>query len=243
VAWTVNIQRDDGLGIFKKFTRHDHAVNFFEHNLYDAIKSYAGLDTSWGRKAYDDFHYKSRVKEPFTIVIKGIGFDGDLTTTEKGTKLSSISKKRNPKREATTKQLAWRKKFAAMAKAGKFTKKKRTRKNPAKRRLKSAPIRAKKEGALRRAARGRKKPLISASGGGRTTIKKNAKRRVGKGFVVRGTKPTKTGYSYYYLSDSKFITAKANATRYKTRSACNLRMRNIIKRLPFAIKEITCVAV
>ena len=153
---------------------------------------------------------------------------------------------------ATRKQLAWRKKFGEMAKAGKFRKKKKTAKrNPrkkvaakkttTKRRIRPAPIRsAKKSNVIRRKAAGRTLPATQSQA--RALKTKKVKRNPSQ-FAIQGVKPTKSGYEFYYLKGDRFVKTIGAAQKWRTRPACHLKMREVLKKLPFAIREIRCVKV
>ena len=151
------------------------------------------------------------------------------------------------KRKPTAKQLAWRKKFAAMAKAGKLRKKKRTTKrktanrNPsfkAKRKaVKRAPIRAKRAASTYRKAKGRKKTLTASQKATSVAVKRNPSK-----FLIRGVQKKRNGYDYYYLTPKDHFSSDIRKSkRFTTRAKTTAKMREIQHKLPFAIDSITCV--
>lgn len=96
---------------------------------------------------------------------------------------------RNPKRKFSAKQIAAQKRFAAMAKAGKFSKRKKS------------PLAKYKKGLTTRekAAIARYKNPVRA-GAKRKPAKRNPPPRTQSRYLVRMSVPVKSGYKYYYLA-------------------------------------------
>lgn len=86
-----------------------------------------------------------------------------------------------------------------------------------------------------------KSPYGKAVGFG-AGVKRNPKKKAKNSqFVIKGIRPSKTGYTYYYLTArGRFDTNIAKAKKYNTRPACHLKMREIAPKLPLAISSIRC---
>ena len=112
-----------------------------------------------------------------------------------------------------------------------------------KKRIKRAPLKLKREDKVRKAAKGRKKSITTKQLKRRktTVIAKNPRRRTTAKYIIRGVKPSKTGYTYYFLTPGdKFHTDRSKARKHNTRAACHVKMRSILPHLPFSISSIRC---
>lgn len=175
----------------------------------------------------------------------------------------------NPKRKFSAKQIAAQKRFAAMAKSGKFRKRK---KNPVKAGAKRNPKKPESYWTYKApptptfdelpdgAFKGTEADWHSLSPGMRREIvrqyeryvkpKKNPvkagakrnppKRNPVEKYVIRGTKKTKTGYLHYYLGGNRFLSDFMNADRFGLHDG-EKKMRAILHQLPREIDNITLI--
>lgn len=185
---------------------------------------------------------------------------------------------KNPKRKFSAKQIAAQKRFAAMAKAGKF--RKRTKRNPRSysnieklsgkkhytgygggkvwhitkstssygnwvaysqsddARLYSFGLEKMSE--QLRGLDTKKNPV--KAGARRSPPKRNPVKRARpvEKFLIRGQRPVKSGYVYYYLRGREFVKNPAYAEKF-SKAAGEDRMRAIVSELPAAIASITLV--
>ena len=205
-------------------------------------------------------------QNPYEVIQVSGGIENFYTRT-KADAMKRIGKtvKKNPRRKASPAQLKARKLFTQRVKSGAFRKRikrksptrksvrgkaatyksarpkrKTVKRKTAKRKIASSPLRAPKRARTARFKRGAKSPTTRQRAT-RFSIRRNPSKRKTSKFVIVGVRPSKTGYTYYYLTDADtFRDTKRGARRFNTRPACHAKMREIAPKLPFAIKEIRC---